>query len=285
MQIDPQYPLPLVYQLSDPNDTGTYYVRSVVRNSLSGATLNSINLTNGGSGRFTGTFTSPQDQTGQGFHIDVTTTVYTDSGYTTPSDVYQKENMKYLVKRVGTVFGGGGGVDIDYEKIARIVQAIIDKKKFDGKAVDFKPVLEKIASVHKAVKAIEIPEIPEAEKVELAPVMQAIETVKTELLGAVAGIDIPEPKEVDFAPVMAAFEALATQVESIRSLSGEQKTELVTTLKTIVEEMKSSNEARTKKTWEAAGKLIGDIGAQKDLETPEETGVVSPFQKLLKQRP
>lgn len=140
MQIRPNSTFPIVYVISDPSDSNTYYVRSVIRNSATGAiirisNLNYVNLTvdSGNSRRFSKSILAPADSSGAGFFIDVTTTVYTDSGYTVKSDAYQEDNAKYLVLEpwspaLGTGGGGwtgkseGSSVGIDYEKLKEIIK-------------------------------------------------------------------------------------------------------------------------------------------------------------------
>lgn len=122
-QISPQEPLPLVYLLSDPTDTATYYVRAVLRDSGTNTVIATINLTNQGNRRFSAVTQAPNDASGLGRYIDITVSVYTNSNYTTKSDNYQEEMTKYLVQtRWSLAFGGGGGggSDIDYKKIREI---------------------------------------------------------------------------------------------------------------------------------------------------------------------
>ncbi len=114
-QLSPQEAFPIVYVLADPNDLATYYVRSVLRNSANGAIIqvsgaNFVNLTDGGSRRFTKTIQAPNDPSGQGLWMDITTTVYKDSGYTIKSENYFEQVDKYLVQqRWSQAFGMGGG--------------------------------------------------------------------------------------------------------------------------------------------------------------------------------
>lgn len=116
-QLSPQETFPIVYLLSDPNDTATYYIRSVVRNSATGAVIqiggqNFVNLVQSPTNtrRFSLKIQAPNDASGLGLWIDITTTVYVDSGYTTPSPNYVEQLDKYLVQTRWVVgLGGGGG--------------------------------------------------------------------------------------------------------------------------------------------------------------------------------
>jgi len=61
LQVNPRETYPIVRQLADPLDTGTYYVRAVVRNARTDETLETLNLTNKGSGRFLYNYQVPAD--------------------------------------------------------------------------------------------------------------------------------------------------------------------------------------------------------------------------------
>ena len=130
MQLHPRETFTITHQLNNPAYiTDTAYVRAVIRNAKTDATLATKDLTDKGSGRFTVEYLVPADVSGQGFWISIVTTVYSDSGYTTQSQNYGVEANTYLVQeRVNTNLGiGGGGSDISYKKIREIVKEEIDK--------------------------------------------------------------------------------------------------------------------------------------------------------------
>lgn len=122
MTLRPGETFTIVSQISDANDSATYYPQSIVKNSNSGKTLFTLNLTSSDTKRFTGTFQVPGDSSGLGIFIDVTTTVYTDSGHTTASANYAVSNVVYLVSdHIRTLTGSGGGSSIDYLYIEDIL--------------------------------------------------------------------------------------------------------------------------------------------------------------------
>lgn len=241
-QLSPQESFPIVYVLADPNDTATYYVRSVMRNSVSGAIIrianaNFVNLisTPGNTRRFTKTIQAPADINGNGFYIDITTTVYTDSGYTTKSDAYAEQLDKYLVQlrpNVSLGFGGSAGPltvagakdgYVDYEKIKKIFIEVLKEVIKDPEKLDLKPVMdgldkayEAIGNVHSSVKGIPT---KIADPIDLAPFSDEI--INTILL-AIANIDFPI---VDFTPILAkiddidipAHPDLAPQFEALKA--------------------------------------------------------------------
>lgn len=277
MHLEPQYTLALVYQLTDPSDGNTYYVRAVLRNSLTGATIQTVNLTQSTGGRFTGSTLTPKDPTGLGFFMDVTITVYTDSGYTTLSDVYRRETTTYLVRRAQQAWGSGGN-DLDYNLVRKIVREEI--KDAEKPEPDLKPVLEMLGHLQEAVEEIEIPEY-EQESVDFAPVLSAVEQVKIALAGhvssEVAGIEFPEQKELDLSWIGTMLEALKASIETGQTLSLAQKEEVLTAFKTSFVEMLAAEKEKAALVKEA----IADWYVEKVEPTKP---VPTPFTDFIKKR-
>ena len=197
-QLEPSEKFVISCHLKDPQDTGTYYVRAFVRDKLTDELLATVNLTNVGTGagdnRYTVQYEAPADPSGQGRFISVITKVYTDSGYTTLSPVYAIEEMEYLVqKRYNfTLGGGGGGADISYERIRKIIKEEKQEVK-ELEQIDFSPILEAIANIPK-------PEKPQ--KLDLSPVLEAIK-------------NIPKPERVDLSKMIFFLEKIVKLVEKI----------------------------------------------------------------------
>lgn len=208
MQIKPQQPFPIVRQLGDPTDTNTNYVQAVVRDSLFGTVLAKIDLNDDGAQRFEANYLVPADVSGMGLYIDITTTVYTDSEYSVVNPNYEIVNACYLALQpltIGMGLGGGngGGVEIDYKKIAAIINDIkFPKQKkivfeplfrslrkeilsrlrvIEDREIDFMPVVNHIAQVGKLVKEIKIPTPKDPEKVDLMPVLEGLQNLAESL--------------------------------------------------------------------------------------------------------
>jgi len=215
MQLEPQSDFVIVRQLKDPQDTGTYYVRAYIRKSLDDTLLATVDLTNAGSQRFKYTYHLPADPSGEGMYIDITTRVFTDSGYTTESDYYQKENFQYLIKKMyNPVYGGGGGGSIDYKKVREIVKEEIDRlPKIEippQKEVDLKPILE-------AIDGIEVSPIIKTEKVELGGIIRLIEGVRMKVEG------LPKPKEPEKVDFSGIYNRIDETLKQLNLLWGENK--------------------------------------------------------------
>jgi hypothetical protein len=157
MLLQPGQQFTIVRQLGLPSDVTTYYIQAVVRNSTTGNIISTINLTDRTNQRFTGVFQVPQDPLGFGYYLDITTYVYTDAGYSTLSDIYNVENVPYLVFDRLTIGrnSGGNGDSTDYEKIKKMIQV--------------------------AVESIQFPEIPEQKEVDLSGILVALESLSKEL--------------------------------------------------------------------------------------------------------
>lgn len=290
MQIEPQYTFPLVYQISDPTDTGTYYVQSVIRNSLTGSLITTVNLTDGGNGRFYGSTLSPKDPTGLGFHIDVTTTVYTDSGYSAVSEKYQKESRNYLVKKLGQFgfggAGGGSGVDIDYQRIREIIQKEIT------------PIVEAIVrettksteEMKKCMDNMEMPEPPEPaeppEPVDLSPVLEKIDLIRDELSKKIdtKEIELPEPPEpIDLTPIFERLDEISSKIDKSEEITTAQKEEFKNLISEYTDSLTKNNEEKTKKIFEALSQFLktmnGDFIAPNVDNKPKEADLKGFFTK------
>lgn len=218
-QLNPGENFYITRQIDDVNDVTTYYVRAVIRRADTDAIIqvngnNYVNLTDQGSQRFRIAWHVPQiDSSGEGLYITITTSVYTDSGYSTLSTTYATSEETHLIQSrmsLGRMGGAFGGADINYKKVRQIFREELDKipkpevtKEFDPKAI-----LEGIQRVESGIKGIKI---PEQEKVDLEPILEALEGIKT-------GVEaIPQPEPVDFTPLMQRFDEYADQAQRIET--------------------------------------------------------------------
>lgn len=248
LQLVPQEAFPIVYVISDPYDTATYFCRAVIRNSVSGAIIQTVNLTDLGNRRFAVTVRAPDDPSGLGTHIDVTVSVYTDSLYTTKSPNYQEENTRYLIQQrwsmalgaAGGSFERTGGSTIDYKKIKEILlEAFNELPTTDIPEVDLTGLYAQGDSIRRLIEAIKV---PTPKDVDLAPhtdaIMRSVAQLAKEIkatmpkidfqpvLDAIQAIKIPEGKNYDphFAKVQDAVKALMPKIEQYKKFAGFSKT-------------------------------------------------------------
>lgn len=217
MQLSPQEYFTIARQIDDPYDSTTYYVRAEIRNARTDALIERVALTARGNNRHSREWQVPADTSGQGFYISIVTSVYTDAGFTTKSERYQDIMNTYLVQTRGLVLGGGssgggGWADVDYKKLAEIIdQRLGSALKPIARAiaelpepneVDLVPTNKLIGLAIDAINAIEFPEMPDVEKI----MKRGVKDIKD---------SIPEQKEVELKPVLVALKNVADGIERI----------------------------------------------------------------------
>lgn len=177
--ISPLSPIPVSYTASIPGDTTLYFVQAILRDTQSSKILQTLNLSNVSltPNRYTGIFNAVSDPSGLGRPVDITISVYTDSGHTAQSPNYQVLQLNYVVLQPWLpTLGSGGGLNIDYEKLQKMFDGkkvsnaeLINETmgampKFDYERLDPKPILE----THKKETLAEVAKM-------LQPVLSAIE--------------------------------------------------------------------------------------------------------------
>lgn len=195
MQLQPREYFPIYRQLSDHTDTNTYYVQAKIYNAKTETLLQTINLTNNGTGNFSYNWQTPADTSGQGLYIKIITSVYSDSGYTTKASLYGDQGDLYLVQdRFANL--GGGGAYIDYPKIEKMIKKELENlpKPEPVKETNLNPIMDRLNNLEMSLGGIEMPEIKETD---LQPILNAIKEVKE----AVNEIVIPEPEKIDLKPL------------------------------------------------------------------------------------
>src|SRR5437879_3576262 len=120
-QLYPQEEFVIARGLEDHTDSSTHYVQAVVRNVKTDTLIDTVQLTDQGNRRFSKKWQVPADPTGLGFWILITSTVYTDSNYTTKDANYGERFEEHFIEARQHNHGGGGS-DIDYKKIEKLMQ-------------------------------------------------------------------------------------------------------------------------------------------------------------------
>jgi len=268
MQLRPREYFTIARGLEDHTDSGTYYVRAVIRNAKTDTLIETVDLTDQGNRRFSKAWQVPADTSGEGFYILVTTTVYTDSAYTTKSGNYGEKFDTFLVQdRVNPNLGvgGAGGPDIDYKKVRSILKeeigSIPTPKESD---VDLRPLTSAIHDLSVKVGTISRPQA-----VNLKPVLDALDAVKHAIQG------IPKPEPIDYTPIIDAAASVAetaSQLEAsaqradpfynnIAKILVEDRSEIEALMKDVKE---SLNATLTPEKLQAA---LGTIGKKEEAPT------------------
>lgn len=223
-QLSPYENFLIVKQLEDAADANVYYVRVVIKDA-DGTTLDTVNLTDNGSQFFSKLWRVVADKTinGSGRFITMTTSVYTDSGYTTLSTLYATTAETFLIQRrldANVALGGGGGV-IDYREVAKIVADEIKKipktefpKQELPKATDFAPIIKEITK-----------------------------TINDKIDNAIGGIPTPErPEKVDLSSLNAGLQKAIKEITSRPKFEKTDLSELVLTINKYTNEMRTTLE-------------------------------------------
>lgn len=216
MQLAPQEFFTIVRQLADHTDNTTYFVRAVVRNARTDALLDTIDLVDAGSNsqRFLKEYQVPADTSGEGFYITITSSVYTDSGFTNKSANYGDEANIYLVQERKQNQGGGHSVFTDFKQMQEILDVTMADhmgKMPKAKDLDMSPLFK--AAVDEIKREILSIRFPEQKGLDLSPVNKNITDLRNELLRAISGIDIPEPEKVDLSPVLLGIKEIKVNLD------------------------------------------------------------------------
>lgn len=215
MQLNPREIFTIARGLEDHTDNTVLYVRAFVRNARTDVLLETINLTNQGDNhRFSNTYQVPADPTGQGFYIIVTTSVYSDSGYTTKSTLYGDKYDEHLVmQRVNPNLGGlggGGGGEMDYGKVRKIIQEELAKLTFpelpkfeQAQMPDLEPIKEALITLQSSIGGIKMPEM----KVDFSGILERIDRLPAKAVS-------PQVIQDQLKPVLRAAEALTEMIDS-----------------------------------------------------------------------
>jgi hypothetical protein len=165
MQLNPREIYTIARGLEDHTISTVFYVRAVIRNARTQEIIDTVNLENQGDNhRYSEDWQVPPDISGHGFWILIAISVYTDALYTTKSSQYADKYEEHLVQqRPDTNLGmGGGGVDVDYKKIQKMIDSAIAKvpkpEKVTIPKVDLEPVLSSLEKISDLVSSIRIPE-------------------------------------------------------------------------------------------------------------------------------
>lgn len=195
LTLQPQNSFTIVRQIANHTDTGTYYVRTVIRNAYTDEIIATLDLEDKGGQRFTKNWQVPGDPSGQGFYISAVSSVYIDSGYTTKSENYGDEETTYLVQDRLLLARGGGGVDA--YTVRRIIQEELAGRP---NPTSPEPVMRwgEVLAALSSIKAA----LVDAPTVDLSPVLNALARVQQTIENK------PVTPAADLAPVLATLKEL-----------------------------------------------------------------------------
>uniref|UniRef100_A0A6H1ZGD8 Uncharacterized protein n=1 Tax=viral metagenome TaxID=1070528 RepID=A0A6H1ZGD8_9ZZZZ len=208
-------------QLEDPLDTNTYYVRAYIRKASDDSLIDTVDLDDKGDQRFRKVWHVPNytDHT----WITITTRVYTDSGYTTESNLYAREEQTFLIQtRWSRAFGSGGGADVDYKRIKKLIKEEVENIKFpelpepkiitkyntvqEKIIVDLSPLTKQLKVIS---ESIDIIRNKKDKDVNFTPVSNEIKA-----LGDMLVKTIKVAPEADLTPILRAIDGISTSLST-----------------------------------------------------------------------
>ncbi len=284
-QLKPLQNFPIQRTLYNPNDSDTHFVRAYIRDLSDDSLIATVDLVDQGGQRFLYSYKVPADPTGEGRYISILIKVFDDAAYTVLSTDYEQQEETYLVQeRWNPVLGsggGGGGVEVDYKKIRKIIKEEIDNRKITPpKEISFRVVLDYLRKVKEEISDFIESSTDDAKKQSEENKKQTVEILKKEIVDIKKAIEnLPKPEKlekVDFTP-------LKNQIDEItKKITNEELKEKVSVIKDIldrlIEMFKKLQPGATKKDVEEVVKK-NDLQFRKDLE-PTELGVQEILNKL-----
>lgn len=188
MRYSPQQQIPVSYTVSIPTDSNSYFVQAILRDTQSSTILQTLDLVQNSSYslRYEGIFNGVPDASGLGRAVDITITVYTDSGYTTPSPNYQVLNVACEVIQpwLPTLGSGGAGVVIDWDRIEKMIV----KHKVEGSKLTSEDIAQTLlarmpeypqtdlSGIHSGIEKViqQLSTLPRFEKTDLDPLSDSL---------------------------------------------------------------------------------------------------------------
>jgi|CXWL01.1.fsa_nt_gi hypothetical protein len=250
MQLSPGEVFAIVRQLADPNDTGTYYVRATIRNARTDALLDTKDLTDRGGQRFSTEYQVPS-KSSDAIYISISTRVYTDSGYTTLSDVYGQEIETYLVEMRQQHFGGGGS-SISYKRIEEIIAAaLLAAEKVPEPPIDIRGIVNSaINGATGDLKAHIVQTVESARTVVPAVDFSSITRVIADIGKMIEQVEsnIPEKLKNELSLIQKSLDDAKDRIDEANQLVTKNHLELV-------DEIKKGNTLSTNKRLSAAEKI------------------------------
>jgi hypothetical protein len=261
--------------LSDHTDVTTYYVQAVIKNIRTGDVIETVNLTDLGDRQFKKDWQVPADTSGNGFWIGIVTSVYSDAGYTTKATTYLDEYETYLVfdRKNPYLGGGGGGSEIDYKKIDKMIKNHIDNIQFpiipEQREPDLTGVYNSLEFIKNQILDIHI---PKPEKLDLSKVMAGIEQIKQ----AIDEIEMPEIPETDLSPMISGHEMGKEDVKNHMTKHSEEiKKEIAEAIADLSENVKI---IRDNSQFIEDSRKVGQLG---DIKSKKEEKKINPKRPYL----
>lgn len=217
-KIAPLQYFPISRVLPDPSDVTVYYIMAEVRNGSTGVLLASVKLLSQGGQIYSGVYRAPALASSQGLFLTITTRVYTDAGYTVPSQIYgndsdtfqvfdEANNAIIMAQQIAATVAGSipdnSPADVNYKKIEKLVAKALEAL-LPGLMAEFKKVHDRIDTLDT--------------KTDLSPALEAIAGISTDLNPVIEAINAKEPNYDNLALTLhKLFEPLHQGMSALRT--------------------------------------------------------------------
>lgn len=253
INLNPAETFPIIRIIGNHLETDTLYVRAVIKDAVNDKVLATVDLADKGSYYYRTNWKVVWDNTmARGRFLTITTSVYSDSGYTTKSENYGDEVETYLVQErfdssraYGSSEGGGA---IDYRELRKVFGEEIGKVK-KPKAIDIAELAKEVAKV----VVINLPEEKEVEVIDLTPLENSINKLSQEL------------------SIRPKFEK--TNLSELSTSINELLSKLDTAFKTSIKSSTSKFEENSISSINKAIKLLGKVTTEQIKKAMEEKTV------------
>ena len=235
MLLNPQKSFTVVRQIANHIDTGTYYVRAVIRYAYTDVLITNLDLDLKGDQRYSKNWQVVADPSGQGTYISIVTSVYTDAGHTTKSENYGDEENTYRVfDDMSPAMKGGGGLDTRTTR--RIVEESLEKIKFPEqekisipKQKEYDDKFNELTRGLSDIKTL-VASLP-AENVNLSPLMTRLNELSQEVKTK------PVTKETDLKPMIKLLQDKMEDNKDDREINRKEMKELLSLLENNLSEV------------------------------------------------
>lgn len=241
--VPPLTSFPISRVLPDPSDNTLYFVRAVVRNGVTGATLSTVNLASLGSQIYSATYRTPALASAAPLFLTITTTVYTNAGYTVLSQnygndqdtiqVFDSTNLAIIqAQQIAAIVGGSitPGEGIDYKKIAKLFA----KTLLDG----MKEHSNRLGLIEEGVSALSL-------KDSAPSILEAMDAKHGEIK---ASLEVLGAKDVDLSSVIAVVASLGERMDSLEKTLDGRVSEFEPSMQTSLKDLYADVTDLIKKT-------------------------------------
>ncbi len=188
LQIEPAEIFPIIRIISNHLDTNTYYVRAVIKDAVNDTVLATVDLADKGNRYFRTNWKVIWDNAlSRGRYISITTSIYTDSDYTTKSPDYGDDIQTYLVQDRWDPYkqGGGSDISIDFGEFRKIIKEEIKNIEIpETEEIKFPEIKEynsNFEDISKQIKEVDkkLNNVPE--EIDLKPILKKLDSLQYEL--------------------------------------------------------------------------------------------------------